>query len=445
MRFFHKILIIITILLCCTYDANAVIVKRSPANGGTTKQSSWSFTAIPNDGYKFVYWELHSHLYPRLHKELVTWQKSQNPVTLTENEYNPNPTTGGHDTLYAYFERLTTCTLTLYSSDTTYGTVSGGGTYTQGTSVTILATPKTGYIFTQWNDGNTSASRTITVNANATYTATFAPQTYTITWQQDDGSTIDQTSVAYGETPTHENSSKPATAEYTYTFKGWQPEVVPVTADATYTATYDSTKIEYNVNVTIPDTIDIHGTVTVDGEPTYGDTITLTANPEDGYYFDSWSDGNTDNPREIVVTEDINVYPIFKKCEEVIFTFSEVITKGESFDFAGMSLSQKGTYSDTTVLANGCDSITILKLNVVKPKTYNLRVVVNDETMGTVEGAGTYTQGQQVTITATPVSSKYVFVRWYNEDEDINIYENPYKFELNRNLQIRAVFRRGKK
>ena len=78
-------------------------------------------------------------------------------------------------------------------------------------------------------------------------------------------------------------------------------------------------------------------------------------------------------------------------------------------------------------------------------KTYNLRVVVNDETMGTVEGAGTYTQGQQVTITATPVSSKYVFVRWYNEDEDINIYDNPYTFELNRNLQIRAVFRRGKK
>ena len=201
----------------------------------------------------------------------------------------------------------------------------------------------------------------------------------------------------------------------------------------------------YNVDVSIPDTIDSHGTVIVDGEPTYGDTITLTANPEDGYYFDSWSDGNTDNPREIVVTEDINVYPIFKKCEEVIFTFSEVITKGDSFEFAGMSLSQKGTYSDTTVLANGCDSITILKLNVVKPKTFNLRVVVNDETMGTVEGAGTYTQGQQVTITATPVSNKYVFVRWYNEDEDINIYDNPYTFELNRNLQIRAVFRRGKK
>ena len=299
------------------------------------------------------------------------------------------------------------------------------------------------YTFAGWEPKITE------VNGDATYTAKFysAKNIYEITWLHADGSELAKDSLEYGTLPeyTGEEPTKEETEAYIYAFAGWTPEVVAVTGDATYTAVFDSTKVAYHVDVTIPDTIETHGTVTIEGEPTYGDTITLTANPEDGYYFDSWSDGNTDNPREIVVTEDINVYPIFKKCEEVIFTFSEVITKGDSFEFAGMSLSQKGTYSDTTVLANGCDSITILKLNVVKPKTFNLRVVVNDETMGTVEGAGTYTQGQQVTITATPVSSKYVFVRWYNEDEDINIYENPYTFELNRNLQIRAVFRRGKK
>ena len=299
------------------------------------------------------------------------------------------------------------------------------------------------YSFAGWEPDVTE------VTGDATYTAKFysAKNIYEITWLHADGTELTKDSLEYGMLPefTGDIPTKEETEAYTYTFTGWTPEVVTVTGDAIYTAVFDSTKVAYHVDVTIPDTIETHGTVAIEGEPTYGDTITLTANPEDGYYFDSWSDGNTDNPREIVVTEDINVYPIFKKCEEVIFTFSEVITKGESFEFAGMSLSQKGTYSDTTVLANGCDSITILKLNVVKPKTYNLRVVVNDETMGTVEGAGTYTQGQQVTITATPVSSKYVFVRWYNEDEDINIYDNPYTFKLNRNLQIRAVFRRGKK
>ena len=271
--------------------------------------------------------------------------------------------------------------------------------------------------------------------------------TYAITWQNYDGFILATDSVLENELPqyTGADPTKPATIEYNYIFDGWTPEVVPVTGDAIYTAHFDSAKVVYDVDVTIPDSIEGQGSVIIEGDPTYGDTITITPVPEDGWYFVEWSDGNTDNPREIIVTGDTIIYPIFAQCEEIIVTFSEVITKGESYEFAGMSLMQRGTYMDTTVLANGCDSITVLKLNVVKAKTFNLRVVVNDETMGTVEGAGTFTQGQEVTITAIPASSKYVFVRWYNEDEDINVYDNPYTFTLNRNLQIRAVFRRGKK
>jgi hypothetical protein len=53
------------------------------------------------------------------------------------------------------------------------GTVSGGGTYAAGSNITISATANSGYHFTQWNDGNTNATRTITVTGNATYTAFF--------------------------------------------------------------------------------------------------------------------------------------------------------------------------------------------------------------------------------------------------------------------------------
>lgn len=53
------------------------------------------------------------------------------------------------------------------------GTVTGGGTYEEGTSVTIKATPHEGYRFVSWSDGNTNASRSITVKANKTLTATF--------------------------------------------------------------------------------------------------------------------------------------------------------------------------------------------------------------------------------------------------------------------------------
>ena len=308
---------------------------------------------------------------------------------------------------------------------------------------TKLSTAEYTYTFAGWEP------EIVSVTGDATYKAKFnsVKNRYEITWQNIDGAELIKDSVEYGALPdyTGVDPTKPATIEYNYIFDGWTPEVVPVTGDAIYTAHFDSAKVVYDVDVTIPDTIETHGSVIVEGDPTYGDTITLTPVPEDGWYFVEWSDGNTENPREIIVTGDTIIYPIFAQCEEIIVTFSEVITKGETYEFAGMTLMQRGTYMDTTVLANGCDSITVLKLNVVKAKTFNLRVVVNDETMGTVEGAGTFTQGQEVTITAIPASSKYVFVRWYNEDEDINVYDNPYTFTLNRNLQIRAVFRRGKK
>ena len=47
--------------------------------------------------------------------------------------------------------------------------------------------------------------------------------------------------------------------------------------------------------------------------------------------------------------------------------------------------------------------------------TYTLTVLSNDEEMGTVTGGGTYAIGTEATLTATPTSEEYVFVRW-NDD-----------------------------
>src|SRR5574344_584646 len=47
-----------------------------------------------------------------------------------------------------------------------------------GTSVKIAATAKTGYAFSKWSDGDTSASRTVTIGAKDTaFTATFVKKT----------------------------------------------------------------------------------------------------------------------------------------------------------------------------------------------------------------------------------------------------------------------------
>lgn len=54
------------------------------------------------------------------------------------------------------------------------GTVTGGGYYTNGTSVTLTATARGRFSFSYWSDGDTNSSRTITVTGDATYTAIFS-------------------------------------------------------------------------------------------------------------------------------------------------------------------------------------------------------------------------------------------------------------------------------
>ena len=151
------------------------------------------------------------------------------------------------------------------------------------------------YTFSGWTPTIEAAiSNTI---YTATYTAT--PKSYTITWLNEDGSLIDKTIVEYGVVPTHANPAKAATQEFTYTFSGWTPNVVAVTGDATYTATFNSTVNKYNLSVNAVD-----GSVNGGGTYPYGTQVTLTAVPSYGYHFTQWSDGITTNPRKLVLTQD---------------------------------------------------------------------------------------------------------------------------------------------
>ena len=65
-------------------------------------------------------------------------------------------------------------TITATSANNSMGTVTGGGTYTAGASVSLEATANAGYRFTGWDDGNTDNPRNFTAMANASYTAYFA-------------------------------------------------------------------------------------------------------------------------------------------------------------------------------------------------------------------------------------------------------------------------------
>ena len=75
----------------------------------------------------------------------------------------------------------------------------------------------------------------------------FGCATFTITWLNDDSTLIETTECGQGAIPTHAPVTKEATAQYTYTFKGWTPEPVAAIEDATYKAVFDSTLNTYQI------------------------------------------------------------------------------------------------------------------------------------------------------------------------------------------------------
>jgi len=90
----------------------------------------------------------------------------------SSSSYNPPSSDSGSSS------STTTTTVTQYSltvSAGTGGSVStSGGTYDDGSSVSIIATPNDGYEFTGWNGSDsTSSTITITINSNTTIQALF--------------------------------------------------------------------------------------------------------------------------------------------------------------------------------------------------------------------------------------------------------------------------------
>ena len=158
-----------------------------------------------------------------------------------------------------------------------------------GTTPTKESTAEYTYTFIGWNPKVTE------VTGEATYTAVFTEtkNKYTITWKNWDNSILDTDSVEYGEVPqyTGETPIKEADAENTYAFVCWEPEIVAVTEDATYTAVFESTTNKYAVTFYNEDGSQVLGTSLVN----YGETAiypnstpTKESTAEYTYTFSKW-------------------------------------------------------------------------------------------------------------------------------------------------------------
>lgn len=263
--------------------------------------------------------------------------------------------------------------INVVANNASWGTVTGGGTYNHGADVTITAEPNSGYDFLKWTkDGaevSTDATYSFTATENATYTAVFGEQSVTYYTITTAASPTDAGTVEGGGT--YEDGATvilAASANPGWQFVQWtdgnadNPRNITVTGDATYTAQFS--QINYVINV---DAVPYEGgSVTGGGTYHYGDAVTLTASPNEGYDFLQWDNGETALTRTVIVDGDANYAAYF---------------------------AEHGT------------------------NTYEIAVFTNDPELGTVSGGGVYPEGTVITISATPIGYAS-FVRW--DDGDTN-------------------------
>lgn len=92
-----------------------------------------------------------------------------------------------------------------------------------------------------------------------------------------------------------------------------------------FLAIEESNIFQYSFSVTSENSD--KGTVNIDKEPACGVNAEFVAIPNQGYQFQKWSDGNTENPRSLAVNEDVSLKAIFIAKEESESTESTFVAK----------------------------------------------------------------------------------------------------------------------
>lgn len=163
---------------------------------------------------------------------------------------------------------------------------------------------------------------------HAVYDSTI--RSYVITFNNFDGTKIESGSFEYGKMPScSKTPTRIATAEWKYSHKGWKPALDYVTGEATYVATYDSSKVEYKVTF-------LNGTTVIDEQMVpYGEAAVAPTNvTREGYKFVGW------NTTFSKITENLTVKALFEKL--TTFIVKVVGVDGKKID--SVKIEENGIY-----------------------------------------------------------------------------------------------------
>ena len=409
-----------------TITAISADTIKGSVNGSTSIEYLDSVTigAIPNYGYHFTAWNDGNADNPRI---IVATRDSLFTATFDHNQY----------------------TITLNVDTNIHGSVIGSGSYNYLSEQTITATAAYGYHFTAWSDGDTNNPRTITLTQDTIFTAQFAKNTYTITAISADtirGSVIGSTSIEYLDSVTIM-----ANPNYGYHFTAWNdgntdnPRIIVATRDSVFTASFVYNQYTITLNVDS----DIHGSVVGGGSFNYLSEQTIIATANYGYHFTAWSDGDTNNPRTITLTQDTGFTALFAKNQYTLTLQSDDVAHGSVigggvFDYLDtVAIEATAVEHYHFVLWNdgntdnprqyvliGNDTL----IAIFAIDTHHVSVESCNIAFGSVEGSGDFEYGTPATVTATAYSG-YQFVRWSNGDT-----HNPYTFAVLQDTTLVAIF-----
>ena len=348
--------------------------------------------------------------------------------TYTFNGWTPTLVAATQDTSYTatYSSTLNEYEITwlnydgslLLRNNVPYGTVP---TYT-GATPTKPDDGTHSYTFNGWTPS------VVAVTGNATYTATFTEEEkYIITWKNYDGSTLGTSTLSLGATPeyTGPTPTKPSDAQYTYTFNGWTPEIVPVAGDAIYTATFSSTLRSYTITWKNDDgtTLETDTNVAYGTTPTYdGATPTKTATAQYSYTFTGWTPAITAVTGDTVYTatysQSTNKYTvIWKNWDGTTLETDTNVTYGTTPTYDGTTPTKSSDSTHYYVFAGWSPTISPVTGNTVYTATFNTNdkiiVSLQDPSNGATQTI--YAEPNETIVLPTSLgTSPYSLKKWMN-------------------------------
>jgi len=360
----------------------------------------------------------------------------------------------------------TQCTITVSAgTGGTAALTSGTDTGICGRSVTVTATPNTGYGFQRWSNGATGNPYTLILNSTQTLTATFDAQcSISVQANPTNSGTVTITNGA-ATGACGRSVSVAATAAAGWAFQNWTDGGVShaLTPQYTFVANSDRTLVANLVaQCTITASAGTGGNVALtSGTRTgaCGRSVTVAATPDSGFTFHKWSDAVTANPYTLTVTGNLSLTAQFSaQCKVSVSASPSTsgtaqLTGGEATGACGRQVTVGATanagHSFVKWTEDGVSQSTAAAYTFVANSGRTLVAnFVGICTLTLIDGAGGTTTlkngtmtghcGRSLTLMATPHPG-WAFTGWY--ENGVRLMEtNPYLLLLNAHRTVEARF-----